>query len=468
MTRRTTPNSQYPLSRQTSRDLRGRAGQSAMALVALAGVAAAGLLAGGCAPSLGSVAPGLPGAIAGDSAPGHAQAAPSSRRQQHRAVKIAMLLPLAGMGQTAIIAKSMKQAGELALFDIDNPAIQLVVKDAGQTPQASAAAAQQAVSEGAEIIVGPVFANAVAAAAVPARQARVPIIAFSNDRNVAGNGVYLMSYLPDAEVERIVSYAVARGKRRFAALVPQDGYGREVDRAFRAAVQKSGGEIVAIESYEPGANAMLEPAQRIFETIKETSSLGSPIDALFLPGGQDALSSLAPMIAYAGIDTRQVQLLGTGAWDFPNVGRDDVLVGGWYPSPDPDGFKAFSERFAQTFGQAPPRIASLAYDAVALAIQAGGGRRDNEDVHGALVAAAAFKGVDGPVRLESSGLNKRSLAVLEVQKFGVAVIDAADGSGPKPGAAPAGGPPTDGARGDGSAAALRQPHEGVATPRPVF
>jgi hypothetical protein len=187
---------------------------------------------------------------------------------------------------------------------------------------------------------------------------------------------------------------------------------------------------VALETYTPGANAMLEPAQRVFDIIKETSTLGSPVDALFLPGGQEALPSLAPMIAYAGIDTRSVQLLGTGAWDFPNIGREDVLVGGWYPSPDPAGWQDFSGRFAKTFGQAPPRIASQAYDAVAIAIRIGAspvasGSQGRRFSQAALTNPAGFPGVDGPVWLDASGLSRRGLAVLAVERSGGVVIDKA-------------------------------------------
>ncbi|MGD9785913.1 MAG: penicillin-binding protein activator [Hyphomicrobiaceae bacterium] len=362
---------------------------------------------------------------------------PSQRKQ---AVKIAMVLPIAGYGQTAIIGKSLKQAGELALFERDDPSVQLIVKDDRGTPEGARAAVEEALRDGAEIILGPLFSASVTAAAGPARAARVPILAFSNDPRSAGNGVYLMSFLAAPEVERIVSHAAQRGKRRIAALIPADAYGDMVEPAFRQALVRAGGSLVHIERYPLRANAMLEPVKRVAEAIRQAELAGAPVDALFLPGGQDSLPQLAPLLTYNGIDTQKVKLIGTGAWDYPNVGREQALAGGWYPSPDPRAWQDFSARFAKTFGSAPPRIASLAYDAVSLAIQLADAPPGQRYTTERLTRASGFQGVDGAVALNANGTSQRGLAVLEIQPFGSTVIDPAPfgnrSSYPAPGAIP--------------------------------
>jgi branched-chain amino acid transport system substrate-binding protein len=276
--------------------------------------------------------------------------------------------------------------------------------------------------------LGPLFSQAAAGAAPVARQAGVPILAFSNDTQVAGNGVYLMSFLAEEEVDRVVSFAASQGKRRFAALIPDNAYGNVVELAFRHAVQRAGGRVVILERYPPAANGMLRPAKHVVETIKRNAELLNPIDALFLPGGQDALPQIGPVIAYNGLDTRKVKLLGTGAWDFPSIGRDDAFVGGWYPSPDPSAWRSFAERFAKTFGNAPPRIASIAYDAVGLAIGLSSDPPGARFTTANLTRPQGFSGVDGIVRFGANGLSQRGLAVLEVQKFGAAVADPAPSS----------------------------------------
>lgn len=343
-------------------------------------------------------------------------------------VKIAMLLPLAGMGPAAHVAKSLKQAGEMALFERDNPNVRLIVKDDGGSAEGARLAAEQATKDGAEIILGPLFAQAVSGAAPVARAANLPVIAFSNDPRVAGNGVYLMSFLAKPEVERIVSFAASKGKRRFASLVPADAYGDTVDPAFRAAVARAGGTLVHADRYPVTANAMIEPVKRVAEAIRQAELAGAPVDALFLPGGQDTLPQLVPLLAYNGIDPQKVKLLGTGAWDYPNVGREQALAGAWYPGPDPRGWQDFSARFARTFGAAPPRIATLAYDAVSLAVTLSANPPGQRYTSATLTASQGFNGVDGTVAFAADGMAARGLAVLEIQQYSNAVIDPAPGS----------------------------------------
>src|SRR3990170_3276448 len=155
-------------------------------------------------------------------------------------VKVALLLPITASGTTPGVAKALKQAAELALFDFDNPNVSLVPKDTRGTPEGARAAAESAVRDGAELIVGPLFAQEVSAAAPVARQAGIPMIAFSSDEKVAGGGVYLLSFLAGRDVPRIVSFAMSRGKRNFAELVPQSAYGRIAEAAFARAVSSGG------------------------------------------------------------------------------------------------------------------------------------------------------------------------------------------------------------------------------------
>ena len=401
------------------------------ACLVLAGCAAAIGPAGTAGQNAATSAPDHVADAAGTVAPGSASTARNSQSAStvdrlRPQARIAMLLPLSGNAETAAVAKGMRQAGEMALFQIDNPGFQLIVKDTAGTPEGASRAAAEAISEGAELIVGPLFASSVTAVTPAARQAGVPILAFSNDRRVAGDGVYLLSFLVGAEVDRVVGFAIARGKRRFAALMPDDTYGTLAGDAFRAAVQRGGGTIVASERYAGSANGMLEPAQRLLEAVRGAEEQGAPVDAIFLPGGQETLPRLGPMLKHGRLDTTRVKLLGTGGWDYPGLGRDPMFVGAWYPTPDPRGWRAFSEQFGRTFGSAPPRIASLAHDAVSIAaVLAAGAEKGQRYLPAQMTQPRGFTGVDGPVRLAADGTALRSLAIVEVQPFGATVIDAA-------------------------------------------
>lgn len=374
-------------------------------------VAVLGPLFTGCALNLG-----------GETATPQTEVAPKSALlDRTKPVKIAMLLPLAGLDQNAGMAKALKQAGEMALFERNNPAVQLIVKDDKGTAAGARVATEDAIREGAQIIIGPLYARAVEGAAPVARAANVPMLAFSNDIRTAGNGVFLMSFLVEPEVERIIAFAAAQGRKRFAALIPNSDYGRAVEPVFRRAVAQAGGTIEILNFYPPSANGLLAPAKDVFAAMKTAEQAGAPVDALFLPGGSDVLPHLGPLIAYSGIDIKQVKLLGTGAWDYPSIGRDDAFVGGWYPSPDPAGWRGFSERFARTFGSSPPRVASLAFDAVSAAID----MAESQDrfTPGNITRATGFASIDGTVRFLPTGLPERGLAVLEVQKFGASIAD---------------------------------------------
>ncbi|MBN8920174.1 MAG: penicillin-binding protein activator, partial [Rhizobiales bacterium] len=164
-------------------------------------------------------------------------------------VKAALILPLSASGNAGVVATSMRNAAEQALSEFNAPNVQLLVKDDGGTASGAQAAAEQAIGEGAEIILGPLFAQAVAAAGQVARGRNIPVIAFSTDSSVATRGVYLLSFLPESDVDRVIDYAASRGKRSLAALIPDNAYGNVVDAAFRQAVARNGGRIVVQERY---------------------------------------------------------------------------------------------------------------------------------------------------------------------------------------------------------------------------
>src|SRR5215212_7633 len=164
-------------------------------------------------------------------------------------VKVGLILPLSAAGNAGVAAQSMKNAAEMALAEFKNPNLQLLIKDDGGSPQGAQQGTQQALDEGAEIILGPLFAASVPGTAQLARARGVSVMAFSTDSSVAGRGVYLLSFLPESDVNRIVEYSAGAGKRSFAALLPENAYGNVVETAFKQAVAHRGGRIVGFEKY---------------------------------------------------------------------------------------------------------------------------------------------------------------------------------------------------------------------------
>jgi ABC-type branched-subunit amino acid transport system substrate-binding protein len=341
------------------------------------------------------------------------EAGPAGPPQQPQAVgtgqvKVGLVLPLSASGNAGVAATSMKNAAEMALAEFQNPNIQLLIKDDAGSAQGAQQGTQQALDEGAEIILGPLFAASVPATAQLTRTRGVSVIAFSTDSSVAGRGVYLLSFLPESDVNRIVEYAAGTGKKSFAALLPDNAYGNVVEAAFKQAVGRKGGRIVAFEKYG---------ADRATAARTVAQALGGA-DALFIADDGDSVVAVADALTAAGANLKNIQLLGTGLWDNPRVFASPNLQGGLYAAPDPSGFRSFSGRYRTKFGAEPVRTATLAYDAVALVAalaRTQGGQRFSSEV---LTNPSGFAGIDGLFRFRNDGSNERGLAVMKVATGG--------------------------------------------------
>lgn len=333
-------------------------------------------------------------------------------------IRVGLILPLSAQGNAGVAAQSMKNAAEMALAEFKQPNVQLLVKDDGGTPQGAQAAAQQVIAEGAEIIVGPLFAQSVSAVGQVARQRGIPVIAFSTDASVATRGVYLLSFLPESDVKRIVDYAISRGKRSFAALLPDNAYGAVVEAAFQQEVARRGGRVLALEKYPPDPARMTDSIRRVAQAAKQ-------VDNIFIPDGADAVPQVVQGLASAGVNLKRVQLLGTGLWDDPRIMSDAQLQGGWFAAPDAAGFRSFEQRYRSRYGQEPVRTATLSYDAVALVaalVKTQGAQRFTEQI---LTNSSGFAGIDGVFRFRTDGTNERGLAVLRVAPGGGQVVSPA-------------------------------------------
>jgi ABC-type branched-subunit amino acid transport system substrate-binding protein len=371
--------------------------------------AAVGLILG--APLLGACA-GVQQTLSNNFGSGQSQA-PAGPAQQPLAVgngqvKVGLVLPLSAAGNAGVAAQSMKNAAEMALAEFQNPNIQLLIKDDAGSPQGAQQGTQQALDEGSEIILGPLFALSVPATAQLARARGVSVIAFSTDASVAGRGVYLLSFLPESDVNRIVDYAASIGKRSFAAMLPENAYGNVVEAAFKQAVSRKGGRVVAFEKY---GNDRSGAARNI------AAALGGA-DALFLADDGDAVVATADALTAAGANLRNVQLLGTGLWDNPRVIASPNLQGGLYAAPDPSGFRSFAGRYRAKYGADPVRTATLAYDAVALVAALARTQGEQRFKAEVLTNPSGFAGIDGLFRFRTDGTNERGLAVMKVASGG--------------------------------------------------
>jgi branched-chain amino acid transport system substrate-binding protein len=353
-------------------------------------------------------------------------------------VKVAVLLPLSGAN--AELGKAMLEAAQMALFTTGNDRLTLVPRDTSGTPDGAAGAARTAIADGAQLILGPLLAAEVDAVKPVAGEAKINVIAFSTATQLAGDNVFLMGFLPRQEVVREAAFARESGLSRFAVLAPNSEYGRLMTDALRETASQAGATVVKAESFDARSGDASPAIQRLAGNTASAAPAASPepdaapapgptqrvsFDALLLPEGGDQLKQIARRLKTAGIGSPQVRLLGSGLWDDASVSSEPALVGGWFAASPPDARREFQSRFQSTYGHAPPRLASLAFDAAALAAvlaKAGGPAPFSHD---AILNPSGFTGVDGLFRFTPQGLVQRGLAVLEVQPQGPVVVSPA-------------------------------------------
>jgi branched-chain amino acid transport system substrate-binding protein len=323
-------------------------------------------------------------------------------------VRVGLILSMSGAGNAGVAAQSMRNAAELALSEFNNPNIQLIIKDDGGTAQGAQAAAQQAIAEGAEIVLGPLFSHAVAAAGQVTRTRSVPMIAFSTDSNVAARGIYLLSFQPENDIDRVISYAAARGKKSITGFVPDNAYGNVVEAAIKQYASSRGAKVNAVERYGQGQADPLSAVRRAQAAFRIT-------DLVVIADGAEATPRMLQALNSVGVNPKRMQFAGAGLWDDQNVFAIRELEGAWFAAPDNNGFNGFSQRYTARFRAQPARTASLAYDAVSLVAQLVKTQGPNRFTEEVLTSRAGFAGVDGVFRFRNDGTCERSLSIMEIR-----------------------------------------------------
>ncbi|MEL7545474.1 MAG: penicillin-binding protein activator [Pseudomonadota bacterium] len=335
-------------------------------------------------------------------------------------------------------AEGMLAAIELALFDGFNENYVLLPRDTAGSAETAGAVAEELVDAGADLILGPLFGANVA----PTRDAfapepeiqdplaslfgrsrldpasefeeefkpSVPVITFSNDTSVAGPNTWFASITPEEEVSEIINYAYLQGYDAFAFFGPFSSLGQRVEAKMRRDVMLTGGTMIASRFYESGNTNPSTEAESFALLIAAEAELGRKV-AVLVPERGNRLRQVAPLLAFYGVDTRIVKMLGLSSWNDPEIWREPSLRGAWFPSPPADEIESFETRYEETYGASPTALAAAAYDAAALsmALSADGMLTTEE-----LMQDQGFAGVNGLFRFREDGTAERSLAIMEV------------------------------------------------------
>jgi branched-chain amino acid transport system substrate-binding protein len=326
--------------------------------------------------------------------------------------RVAVLVPLTG--ENAGVGKSIANAANLALLDSSGERIRITVYD---TARGAAAAASQALAEGNRLFLGPLLAEDVRAVAPVANRASVPVIAFSNDVSVAGDGIYLMGFTPSQSIDRVVSYARSQGLERFAGLMPAGVYGQRSSQALIKSVEQAGGRMVAMQTFDRSPGGLRAAVGRL--------NAQSGYDAVLIADNSRIAAAAAPLVR-SGPST-QARILGTELWNTEaNLAAQAPLRGAWFASVPDTMFKQLRSRYRTRYGSFPYRLASLGYDSVLLTM-----RIAAEWPFGRPFPAAklrdpeGFMGIDGVFRFGPDGVAERALAVQQVNAGGLETISPA-------------------------------------------
>ena len=324
--------------------------------------------------------------------------------------RVALLVPQTG--PNADVGMAIANATTLALLDTKTERVRITTYD---TALGAAAAAQQAVADGNKLILGPLLTEDVAAVAPVARAAKVPVLSFSNDSGVAGNGVFIMGFVPGQSVERVVAYARGKGHVRFGALVPKNVYGDRSAAAFRAAVAEAGGTLVAVESYDRSATALTGAARRLAN--------GGAMDAVLIADSGGNAIRAVPIIKGTG----GKQILGTELWNTDSaLGTNAAMRGSWFASVSDGLYGQLAGKYRTRYGKSPYRLASLGYDSVLLTVRIAREWKPGTSFPvNQLLAADGFGGIDGIFRFNNRGVAIRALEVSEVGAGGFRTVDPA-------------------------------------------
>jgi len=365
---------------------------------------------------------------------------------------VAILLPLSG--RDAQLGQQLLEAAELGLFDAADERFTLLPVDTGGTPAGAVEAAEKAIGQGARLILGPLFGAEAAAVGPIAKSAGINVVSFSNDQTVAGDNVFVFGFLPRPQVERIVAYSASKGSRRFALLAPRGGFGDTVSDELQKAARTSRTQVTRLETYDTASGDLSPTLRRFADFERRSLALANEkkqyegktdevsrqalrrldglqgqgdigFDTLLLPEGGDRLKMMAPILQGYDIDPKSVRLLGTVLWDDPALTSEPSLRGAWFVAPSPEGRAEFEAAYEKTYQRKPPRLATLAYDMVALAAVLAkiGDRPDFSRV--ALTQSTGFAGIDGLFRFLPDGRTERGYAIIEIGDRQRRVIDPA-------------------------------------------
>jgi len=349
-------------------------------------------------------------------------ATPSADPSRQESVQVALLVP-AGSSQPgdALLAESITNAARMAVDDLEGVLVNLRVYETGGEVAKAQQAALAALGDGAEIILGPVYAEAANAVGRVVAPHDVNVLSFSNNTTIAGGNVFVLGATFANAADRMVAYAARRGRDRIVVVHADTVSGYLGRQAIETAIQRAGATLAGHVPYAFSAQGV-EDAIPLIRDLVQTEGANT----LFLTASTSgALPRFSQLLPEAGLPPEAVQYLGLTQWNIPEQTLElPGLQGGWFPLPSPARTAQFLERYQEIYGGQPHAIGILAYDGMAaIGALAKSGQRAFDVAD--LTRSEGFVGGSGIFRLHAHGSNERGLAIATIRNNQLRVIDPA-------------------------------------------
>ena len=329
----------------------------------------------------------------------------------NKAVTVALLVPTgSGNPNLEALGRNLVDAARLAVRDHTGAKIDLQVYSTGGDATRAASAAKKAVSGGAKIIVGPLFAEAANAVGNAVAGQSINVLSFSNNTEIAGGNVFVLGETFQNKANRIVKYAASKGYKRVAAVAAKNTAGEIAAETVKKAAAKAGVSYTGNMSYEFSPQGISAAGSRIAGQVKSSGTTAIVITA----DSDSGLPILAQVLPEAGLNPADTKYLGMTRWDIPSSNLNQPgLNGGWFTLPDAVAAQQFKVRFNQAYGRGPHPLAGLSYDGISAISKLLQGGDKRALTKASLTRSGGFRGTSGIFRFNADGTNERGVAIAQ-------------------------------------------------------
>jgi len=321
-------------------------------------------------------------------------------------IRVALLVPISAAGGGGVAGKQIVNAAKLAMKDFGAGRFQLVIKDTAGQASAAQTLASESLTEGASLILGPLFSGNVSSASAITVPSKKPMIAFSSDSNRARAGVYLLSFAPQADIARTLNYGISQGANRIVALLPKTAYGTLAEQELKKVASANNATVVGIGRYDLKSNSIVEAAHSMVLQANQAN-------AIYIPGGGPVPALILKSMKSAGAELSGRIIMGSGQWETIDK-KESILDGAVYAGADRTNFESFAVRYNTTYAETPTSTAALGYDAVSLAAELVRRSKVQPFSAKAIQSSSGFRGISGLFRFKSNGQLQRGLAVNKI------------------------------------------------------